>query len=125
MSFEFELVPLTESGRFTPDDILQMRAWWERFPGWTGPDGVIFVFENAESRELRLERWRKNPSTNDYLTPYIKFFDDSHVQLSVVGDDTDQWFHDFAVWCQQRWPCELRYFGQPVPAEDLVVSATE
>src|SRR5713101_5487271 len=107
MSFEFELVPLTPSGVFTPEDHAEMRAWWERFPVWTGPDGVIFVFENDEIRKLRLDRWRNNPGRNDYSTPHVKFFDDGNVQLSVVGDDTNQWLHDFVVWCQQRWPCEL------------------
>jgi hypothetical protein len=118
MSFEFELVPL--KGVFTPEDHAMMRAWWEQFPVWTDPAGNILVFKNDEIRQIRLDRWRNNPGRNDYLTPYVKFFEDGNVQLSVVGDETDQWFHDFAVWCQQGWPCELRYLGQPVPASELL-----
>src|SRR5258708_203940 len=118
MSFEYELVPKTP---FPAQDHLEMRKWWERYPVWTGPDRVIFVFDDEGTRQLRLDRWRNNPGRNDYLTPYVKFFDDGNVQLSVVGDETtNKWFHDFVVWAQERWPSELRYFGQRVPPGELL-----
>ncbi len=124
MSFEFELVPPTPPGRFTPDVLADMRAWWERFPTATTPDGTLLVFPDEEIRAIRLARREADPTGNDYLTSQVSF-GDSEVQLSVVGDRvTTRWFYDFAVDSEHRWHCVLQYFDQPVPAADIL-AATE
>jgi hypothetical protein len=123
VSFEFELVPRPPAGAFDQVDLAAMRRWWDPFPTADAPDGSLLVFPDQEVRATRLERLRRDPAKNDYLTPYVHF-DRDRVLLSVVGDEvTDRRFHDFAVWCQQRWPCELQYLGEPVPADDILAAS--
>ncbi len=123
MSFEFDLVPKTLTGVFDGQAIAEMRAWWDRFPTAELPDGSLLVFPDEETRSVRLEHRRQRPGANDYLNPSVHF-DRRRVQLSVVGDRvTDRWFHDFALWCEERWPCELQFFGEPVPNTDILAAS--
>ena len=123
MSFEFDLVPRAPKDAFDQHDLAEMRAWWDRFPTAAAPDGSLLVFPSEEVRDVRLERLRRAPDKNDYLTPHVNL-DPKDVQLSVVGDEvTDRWFYDFATWCQERFECELEYFGEPVPADDILAAS--
>jgi hypothetical protein len=125
VSFEFDLVREGPPGRFTRDELAEMRSWWDRFPTATAPDGTLMVFPSEEVRDIRLERRRAEPAANDYLTSQVSF-QEERVQLSVTGDDvTTPWFHDFAVESERRWHGALRYFDEPVPAEDILAAAED
>lgn len=123
MSFEFELVRPDATSGFSPEDRAQLRAWWDRYPTAVAPDGSLLVFPDENVRAIRLERRRREPTRNDYLTPHVHVGED-RVLLSVVGDPvTDGWFYEFALWCQRHWQCELQYFGEPVPATDILAAS--
>jgi hypothetical protein len=125
VSFEFDLVPEGPQGRFTGDELAQMRSWWNRFPTATAADGALMVFPSEEIRDIRLARLSAEPGVNDYLTSQVSF-QEERVELSVTGDSvTTPWFHDFAVETERRWHGALRYFDEPVPAEDILAAAED
>jgi hypothetical protein len=125
MSFEFDLVPQGPSGRFSRDELAQMRSWWDQFSTATAADGTLMVFPSEEIRDIRLARRSAEAGASDYLTSQVTLHEE-RVELSVAGDSvTTPWFHDFAVETERRWGGALRYFDEPVPAEDILAAAED
>lgn len=118
MSFEFDLVP--PDGVFEPAVLDQLRRWWSGRPTELTGDGVLLVFPDDRTRSIRTERLAADPTANDYLTSQLHFAPES-IELSVTGEAVvTRWMYDFAVDAAHRYGADLQYFGESVPAQDIL-----
>lgn len=120
MSLEYELVSCNELRVFGPETLQAMRDYWNSYPIYIWEDNLYFVFNSLVEREQRIAWVKSHPKENDYLTSSITF-GAREIEISSVGDAVvDCWFADFVRWCQERWPCELQSWGQPIRPEAML-----
>lgn len=118
MSFDFDLVP--PAGAFEPAGLDELRRWWAGRPTEVTDDGVLLVFPDDETRATRLARRAADPTANDYLTAQVHFTPES-IELSVTGESVvTRWLYEFALEAARRFSADLQYFGESVPAQDIL-----
>jgi hypothetical protein len=120
VSFDYYLVPIPPIEEFDDEALAAMTAYWESFPTWSAEAGSFTLFGDESSRALALERYEHEPPGNDYTVDEVHA-SSKNVHLSIVPENvTNKIVYDFAVWCLERWPCQLEYAGQPVAPEELL-----
>lgn len=118
MSFDFDLVP--PGGAFEPAALDELRRWWAGRPTEATDDGVLLVFPDDGTRATRLARRAADATANDYLTAQVHFAPES-IELSVTGEAVvTRWLYEFVVEAAERFGADLQYFGESVPAQDIL-----
>lgn len=120
MPFDYYLMPTDERRSFPPDLVADMHRYLRGLPSYQWEDGSYLLFQTEEDRDRRVPQLLANRERNDYLDPFIHVEEKEVMLSAVVNPDVDRYLYDFVLWCQQRWPCELRYFSQAVSPEALL-----
>lgn len=107
-----------------PGDVLERAREWLRHnlpvPHIEHPADVWHLFETETSRQIGLDRIRKNPKAT-FSSKAAIWVRPVYIELiSVCSSDTDKALHEFAAWATTHTPLKLDFDGTPFPPEGLI-----
>ena len=121
MPYDYYLESENEQRMFTPKTWKEMQEYIIKFPHYKANERLFYIFKDNEWRDVAIPGIVSSISKkeNIYIYPCIGYTTTS-ILVSVVGDkDVDRYLHDFVVWCQKRYPCQLYEGSEVIAPEEL------
>ena len=123
MPYDYYLESENEQRMFKQETWQEMQKYLDNIPHYKVDKNFYYIFRDNSQRDAAIPGIVSKISNNKniYTHPCIGFSPTSII-ISVVGDkDIDRYLHDFVVWCQKRYPCQLYEGSEVISPEELIL----